>query len=71
VIKVNVRGQEMANVNGLKPKLPHTLDDGIEDRRRAAVHQEQFLGPAFDKGDTNDIRSSEVECVDEMNHPEH
>lgn len=71
VVKVNMRGQKMTYVSGLKSEFSDTLNHRIEYRFRAAVYQEQFIRSAFDERNTNDIRCSEVECINEVNHPEH
>jgi hypothetical protein len=65
---MNMRGQEMADVGGLKSEFPDTVNHRVKDGLRAAVHQEQFIRPAFDERDANDVGCTEVECVDQVNH---
>ena len=65
-----MRGRGAPNVGGLKPKFPDPPYHGVKDGLRSAVHQQQFVCSAFNKGDANDVRYSEMECVDQMNHSE-
>ena len=60
----------MADVGGLKAEFPDRFDDGVKHRLRSAVHQEQLIWSAFDERNANDVGFSEVECVDQVNHPE-
>lgn len=70
VVQVDVGCQEMPDIAGSKSEFADPRNYGAEDGFRAAVHQEQFIWSAFDQCDANDVGLSEVECVDQMNHPE-
>ena len=70
VVQVNVRSQEMVDMGWIKSEFSDARDHRVKDGLRAAVHQKQIPRPAFDQRNANDVRSSKVECVDQVNHPE-
>ena len=61
MVQVNVRSQEMVDMGWIKSEFSEARDHRVKDGLRAAVHQKQISGSAFDQGDANDVRHSKVE----------